>query len=146
MNNIRQRLARRFAALHTESNETGSIAILVVGIVLMLILLTGLAVDSSGKFAADEHAQQIAADAARSAANSIGGNTVQTGTLDIDGAAAQQAGQSYLAASGMTGTVTVSGNVVTVTAKTDYTTKFLSILFINTLPASGTASAQLITQ
>lgn len=128
------------------SDERGSISIFMIVAIVILIVVVGLVVDSAGKYSADARAQQIASNAARSAVNSIGGDTVLNGSLTVDTQQAEQAAESYLTAAGMTGTVTVTGQVVNVEAQTKYTTKFLSIIGINQLPGHGTASAQLITQ
>jgi hypothetical protein len=46
----------------------------------------------------------------------------------------------------MAGSVSVTGEVVTVTVTTTYTTRFLSLIGIVELPGSGEASARLITE
>lgn len=127
-------------------DERGSLSAYVLVTVVILIVVTGLVVDSAGKYQEDAHAQQIASNAARAAVNSISGNTVYVGSLDLNAAQAEGVARNYLAAAGVDGTVTVAGQIVSVDVKTTYRTKFLSLIGANTLPGKGSASAALITQ
>ena len=127
-------------------DERGSLSAYVLVTVVILIVVTGLVVDSAGKYQEDAHAQQIASNAARAAVNSISGNTVYVGSLDLNAAQAEGVARTYLAAAGVDGTVTVAGQIVSVDVKTTYRTKFLSLIGANTLPGKGSASAALITQ
>ncbi|WP_316309528.1 pilus assembly protein TadG-related protein [Clavibacter michiganensis] len=121
-------------------NLTLALIILTVGIMLMI----GLVVDGAGKIQAGERANQLASSAARVAANSLTGKAITTGSLELDGIAARNAAQNYLAAAGVNGTAFVVNNTVTVTVKDEYDTVFLSIIGIDTLTGQGTASARLI--
>lgn len=136
LNRIRERLR----------SEDGSLSAFLLVVVVVLVVVIGLVVDSAGKYAADSQAEQIAANAARTAVNSINGDTVLVGATALNAAQAQTAAEQYLAAAGVEGTVTVSGQVVSVDVETTYTTKFVSLLGINSLSGTGSASAQLITQ
>jgi len=126
-------------------DERGSLSPVVVLVVPALVVIVGLVVDSAGKYQTAEHAQQVASSAARAAANSLSGEAVRIGDAFIDTSVAQATAQSYVNASGMTGSVTIAGQVVTVEVETTYATKFLSLIGVNTLPADGAASAQLLT-
>lgn len=138
---------KRFRQLHRDllSDDTGSASVAFVLIVVTLVVVIGLVVDSAGKYQMAEQAQQVASSAARAATNSISGDTVRVGELTMDPEQAVQAAQAYITAAGMEGTVTVSGQVVTVEVTTTYSTRFLSLIGITSLPASGQAAAQLIT-
>jgi len=127
-------------------DETGSISAYVLMTVVTLIVVTGLVVDSAGKYQQDARAQQLAGNAARSAVNSLNDDTLIAGALTVTAARAQNAARDYIAAAGVTGTVTVEGQAVTVEVDTTYTTRFLSLIGINTLPGQGSATAQLITE
>jgi hypothetical protein len=127
-------------------DDEGSLSAFVLVTVVILIVVTGLVVDSAGKYQEDAHAQQIASSAARAAVNSISGTTVEYGSLNLNAGQAETVANDYIAAAGATGTVTVSGQVVSVEVETTYTTKFLSLIGANTLPGKGSASAELITQ
>lgn len=127
-----------------QDKERGNLTLALIILVVGLMLMIGLVVDGSGKIQAGERANQLASSAARVAANSLTGNVIATGSLQLDGVAAQNAAQAYLAAAGVEGTAYVVNNTVTVTVTDDYDTVFLSIIGINTLTGTGTAAAQLI--
>lgn len=129
-----------------DDQERGSIAPFLVVVVVMLLGVVGLVVDSSGKYQADQHAHEIASGAARAGANSITADTLIVGNLSINPQQARQTALNYIAAAGMQGNVTVTGQTVTVEVTTNYRTIFLSAFGVNELPGRGTAAAQLITQ
>ena len=140
MHKIRTSLSR----LH--AGEQGSLSIYLLLLTVVLVGVIGFVVDSSGKYQADAAAQQTADNAARAAANSIGGNTISTGSLSINAGQAETVGREYLSAAGVAGTVAVSGELITVTVTSNYQTKFLSIFGADTLPTHGQATARLLTQ
>ena len=102
-------------------DERGSISIWMVTASLVMMILVGLAVDLGGQVHAKQRAHDIAAEAART-----GGEQVQAAPaiegryLAVDTVAARKAAQDYLAASGVTGTVTITG-VVKQSGKPDLT-------------------------
>ncbi|MFB3980267.1 pilus assembly protein TadG-related protein [Microbacterium proteolyticum] len=126
--------------------ERGSITPFFVVFVPALILIVGLVVDGAGKIQANENAQAIASGASRAAANAVAAQVVSNGGVSLDNTRASIAANDYIAASGMTGTVSVAGGRITVNVETSYSTKFVSIIGINTLPAEATATAEIITQ
>lgn len=136
------RLAKLRARLR---EEDGSLSAYLLITVVLLVVIVGLVVDSAGKYQTNDRANQIASSAARAAVNSLSGESVRIGDIYLDTAGAQTTAQDYINASGMTGTVTIRGQIVSVEVETSYTTKFLSLIGVNSLPATGAASAQLIT-
>ncbi|HEV7948123.1 MAG TPA: pilus assembly protein TadG-related protein [Glaciihabitans sp.] len=126
------------------ASERGNITLPLLILVVAFLLFVGIVVDGSGKIQAGDRANQIAQSAARVGANSLTGAAIATGSLQLDGAQAQASALSYLTAAGVNGTATVDGNTITVTVTEEYPTVFLSIIGINTLVGSGTASARLI--
>jgi Flp pilus assembly protein TadG len=128
----------------SHDSERGNITLPLLILVVSFLLFVGIVVDGSGKIQASDHANQVAQSAARTAANSLTGAAIATGTLQIDAVAAQASAQGYIAASGLRGNVAVVGNTVTVTVEEDYATIFLNMIGINTLTGKGTASARLI--
>jgi Flp pilus assembly protein TadG len=127
-------------------DERGSITPFFVVFVPALVLIVGLVVDGAGKIQANENAQAIASGASRAAANAVAAQVVSNGGISLDNTRAQIAATDYIEASGMTGTVNVVGNRITVSVETSYSTKFVSIIGIATLPAEATATAEIITQ
>lgn len=127
-------------------DDRGSITPFFVVFVPTLIVLVGLVVDGAGKIQANENAQAIASGASRAAANAIAAGVVTNGGLALDNNRARVAATDYIEASGMRGTVNVAGNRISVTVETSYSTKFVSIIGIPSLPAEASATAELITQ
>lgn len=127
-------------------DERGSISIWMVTASFVMMVLVGLAVDLGGQVHAKERAHDIAAEAART-----GGEQVQAAPaiegqyLAVDTTAAKRAAEDYLAASGVTGTVTITGgNTITVDVTDEYDPKFLSIIGVGNLTVTSSASARLI--
>ena len=127
-------------------NEHGSISIWLVTASFVMMMLVGLTVDLGGQVHAKQRAHDIAAQAART-----GGEQVQAAPairgdyLAVDTTGARNAAKDYLAASGVTGTVTITGgNTITVHVTDTYTPKFLSIIGLGNLTVTGEASARLI--
>ena len=127
-------------------NERGSISIWLVTASFVMMMLVGLTVDLGGQVHTKQRAHDIAAQAART-----GGEQVQAAPairgdyLAVDTTAARNAATDYLAASGVTGTVTITGgDTITVNVTDTYTPKFLSIIGLGDLTVTGEASARLI--
>jgi len=127
-----------------DDRERGNVTLALIILIVGVLLMVGLVVDGSGKIQAGDRANQLASSAARVAANSLTGNVIANGSLQLDGIAAQNAALNYLAAAGVEGTAFVVDNTVTVTVTDHYDTIFLSIVGIDRLTGQGTASAQLI--
>ncbi|WP_307864724.1 pilus assembly protein TadG-related protein [Allobranchiibius sp. CTAmp26] len=112
----------------------------------VMIVIVGLAVDLGGQVAAQQRTRDVAAQAARAGAEQVlGGPAVEGQDVQIDSRAAAEAARSYLAAAGVTGTVTTSANdTLQVTTSADYSTKFLSLIGIASLHVTGHSTARLI--
>lgn len=128
------------------NDERGSVSIIFLACVVVLVVVVGLVVDSSGKYQSSQSAQMTASSAARAGTNALAGQAVVDGTLALNSSAAQAAAQNYLTAAGVTGNVTVVGDTITVSVEDTYTTRFLSLIGVNSLPVGATSSAQIITQ
>ena len=129
-----------------QDGERGSVSLWAVTAALAMIMLAGLAVDLSGSVHAQQHAIDVAAQAARAggqqlqASRAIRGDGVQT-----DPAMAVAAARSFLAASDVTGTVSLrGGSTVVVTTSGTYNTKLLGIIGIRALHVSGSAESRTI--
>lgn len=134
----------RRALAHLAAGERGSSQVFLVLTVVTLIVVIGLVVDGAAKVQASTNAQHIAASAARAATNAVSGATVGGEALAVDPVLAQQVALDYVAAAGMTGTVTVSGTTITVSVEHAVETRFLSLIGISTLRVTGEARANLI--
>lgn len=140
MNALRRRILR------ARDDERGSVSPMLLVFIPMLMLVVGLVVDGAGKIQANDQAQMIASGASRAAANALASQVIVNGSLVLDTRTARQTATDYVQAAGMTGTVDVVGGRIVVNVQTEYATKFISVIGINTLPAEATATAELITQ
>lgn len=127
-------------------DERGSVSVIVIATIVVLIVAAGLVVDSAGKYQSTQQAQMTASSAARAGTNAVAGQIVIDGTLKLNGSAAQNAAQNYLTAAGVSGNVSVTGDTITVSVEGSYTTRFLSLIGINSLPVAATSAARVITQ
>jgi Flp pilus assembly protein TadG len=111
----------------------------------VMVVLVGVAVDLSGQVYAQQHARDMAAQAARTAgqqidaAQGVRGISAQTNTAQAIAAA-----KSYIAAAGLTGDASVTGTTITVTVSDTYETKFLSIIGLQSLRVTGTAQTRVV--
>ena len=126
--------------------ERGSISIWLVTSTFVMTMLVGLAVDLGGQVHAKQRAHDVAAQAART-----GGQQVQAAPaieghyLAVDTTAAKRAAESYLAASQVSGTVTITGgDTITVNVTDTYSPQFLSVVGLNNMIVTGEASARLV--
>lgn len=124
--------------LHTgHTRDEGSVMVLVAALLPALLLVLALVVDGTNQLRVQSRADAVAAEAARAAGTAV--NT-RGATVELDPAAAHRAAQSYLAASGHTGTITLSpGGTVRATAQ--HTEPAAIGLLGPTAEATGEASA-----
>jgi Flp pilus assembly protein TadG len=127
-------------------DERGSVSIWLVTASFVMMMLVGLAVDLGGQVHAKQRAHDVAAQAARTGGEQLqAAPAIQGDYLAVDTVAARRAAENYLRASGVTGTVTVSGgDTITVNVTDTYTPNFLSFIGIGDLNVTGEASARLI--
>lgn len=129
------------------SDDDGRISLLVIVLTLAVLAMIGLSVDGGGKLRALQRADRIAIEAARAAGQAIAGpQAIRGGEKVVDPAAAVEAAHDYLAAAGVTGTVAISNDrkQIAVTVTIVYTTVFLGLIGIDTLPATRQATATLL--
>lgn len=121
-----------------EGRATAFIVVLVVGI----LALAGLTLDGGLALAAKVKANGEAQAAARAGAQAIDLSAYRnTGTLRLVPAQAVADAQSYLATVGASGSVTVSGDTVTVSITATQGTQLLGLVGISSLTVHGTGSA-----
>ena len=130
---------------HGTRGEEGSVTLFLSITVIGLLVLIGLVVDGGAKIRGVQHADALAADAARVAGQQINAPAAITGgALALDTRAAVAAAQHYLSAHGVTGTVTTTGSTVTVAVTTSTPTIFLGLIGITTFTVHGHATATLV--
>ena len=128
-------------------DERGSV--LTTGTVLLVTVFTlilGIAVDLSGQVQTKRQAHEVAAQAARIAGQHLDADRFldSGGRVRLSSSAARKAAQVYIEHAGMTGTVTIDGTEITVTATAQYNPVILPIVGITTLPVTATAAARAV--
>lgn len=126
--------------------ERGEVSEMVIVLVVGLFLVVGLVVDGGAKMTASAHALGVAQGAARYGAQQIGTLPTTGGHgAQIDPAKAQSAAESYLANSGVEGSVAVTAeDHLIVTATAQEPTTFLGIIGIHTVSATRTVDVDLL--
>ena len=112
-----------------------------------ILFLVAVVVDAGGEIRARQRADNVAAQAARTAGQAIDlPEAISGGAKHIDPERAVAAAQTYLAAAGATGTVTISPDrtQVTVTASITYQPVMLGAFGHGPVTVPGTATAQLV--
>ncbi|MGV8848172.1 MAG: pilus assembly protein TadG-related protein [Propionibacteriaceae bacterium] len=135
-------MMRRFT-----DRDRGSVSIWLALASFAMIVLVGLAVDLSGQVYAQQHATNIAAQAARAAGQQVDQAQAMHGAAArTDTTRAVAAARAFLASSGLEGSVTVSdgGSGVTVTTRAVYRTKFLSVIGIQSLQVTGSSDSEVV--
>jgi Flp pilus assembly protein TadG len=136
-----------------EAGDRGSITLMLLALFVALIALAGIVIDGGAKLNQAENANAIAQEAARAGAGMVNqANAYANGTFTVDPAQAVAAAQQYLAsndydpANGYTTTVaTVGTESIRVTVTVTSRTHVLSIIGIDTMTSSGSATASLVT-
>lgn len=130
---------------HTDT-ERGSVSVFLATASVVMILLVGAAVDLSGQVLAQQHTRDVAAQAARVAGQQINAPAAIRGQgVRANPAQAAAAAQTYLNSSDVSGTASVSnGTTVQVTTSSTYSTKFLSIIGLNSMRVTGSAEARIV--
>lgn len=122
--------------------ERGSISLWGVLVAFSMIVIVGIAADLGGQAVAAQQARSVAFEAARTGGQQVDNDQlVRGGTPHTDPHKAAAAANAYLAAAGVAGHVTVTADEVSVTVVDTYHCGFLSIIGIDSLPVTGTATA-----
>jgi len=127
--------------------DKGSVTIWLALASFVMIVLVGVAVDLSGQVYAQQHARDIAAQAARTAGQQIDASLGVRGIgAQTNTAQAIAAATSYIAAAGMEGdaSITGGGTTITVSVVDTYETKFLSIIGLTSLRVTGSAETRVV--
>lgn len=130
-----------------EDPERGSISLFWAITIPGLLVLIGLVGDGGAQLRATQRADQIAAEAARTAGQALDAGWLQSGSgAAADPSRAVQAATAFLDAAGVQGAATVSADrtAIDVTVTSTTPTAFLSLIGITTLTATGHAQARLV--
>ncbi|GAA4442467.1 pilus assembly protein TadG-related protein [Phytohabitans houttuyneae] len=125
------------------SRDSGQISGGIAGTVLLVLLLAGLLTDPAAAIAARVRLFDIAQAAARAGADHIDIELLRsTGTVVLDPQAARRAATTFLADTGTNGAVTATETQVTVTIAANQPTILLTLVGIDALPITVTATAE----
>ena len=134
------RFHRRF-----DDPERGSISVWAATSAVILLMCIGVAVDLSSQVRAEQHAYDVAAQAARTGGEALDATSVDGSYPSLAVGQARAAVDQYLAAAGVTGTMTVTdGTNVRVTVTDTYDPLFLGIVGLHDLTVHGEATARVI--
>jgi len=126
------------------AGDEGMVSAFLLAAMIGLFAVVGLGLDPGQAYAAKIKAIGQAEEAARAGARQLDLTTYRnTGVLQLDPVAAEQAAQRFLTIEGQTGTVTATTRV-TVTITTGYRTQLWHLAGIDTIAvhATGTATPQ----
>jgi len=126
-------------------SESGMVTAFVVIFAVALLVMAGLVLDGGLALSAKVRAIDDAQAAARAGAQAINIALYRsTGQITLDPTEARADAEQYLAQAGQSGTVTVTGDQVTVTITVAQRTQLLSLAGIDhlTVSGSGTATAE----
>jgi hypothetical protein len=124
-------------------DQSGRVTAFVIIMVTAILLFAGLVLDGGLALAAKVRAVGEAQEAARAGAQEIDLAAYRaTGTLRLLPQQASAAANSYLAAAGHSGSVSVAGNTVNVTVTISQPTELLGLIGIGSITVTGTGQAQ----
>ena len=125
-------------------DERGSATVFVVFLSIALLAAAGLVIDGGYALAQRRSAINHAEQAARVAADQLSEPGLRNGVVRIDADRARAAAQDYLRAAGAHGSVDVHLDAVTVTVTDTYRPTLLSIVGVDEIPISASATASSI--
>lgn len=120
-------------------HERGSVTAFIAVLAAAFLLLGGLIYDGGRAEAAKTTAIDVAQQAARTAAQALNPADLRENILATNTGQAISDAEAYIAASGDTGTVTISGDQISVTVTHRQPTVFLGLVGIGEITVTGTA-------
>ncbi len=123
-------------------DERGSLAVWTALVMPAFILCVGLGVDLSGHAAAEQEARAVAQEAARAGGQYL---LVVDGRARPDVVRAERAAISYVSATSLAGNASAhTDGSITVTVTGQHSTRFLSMIGVNSLSLKATGTAQVV--
>jgi Flp pilus assembly protein TadG len=132
---------------HDGDRERGTITLMLLVMFVALLALAGIVIDGGAKLAQAENANAFAQEAARAGAGMVNqSKALATGSFTVDQAQALAAAQQYLARLGLQGRAVPDGpDAIRVTVTVIAPTHVLSIIGIDSMRSTGSATASLAT-
>ncbi|MCE7009936.1 hypothetical protein LWC34_45095 [Kibdelosporangium philippinense] len=123
-------------------DDSGSVSAFVLGVTMGILALAGLTLDGGLALAAKVKANGQAEAAARAGAQAIDLAAYRTSNqLKLLPTQAVANAQNHLASNGASGTVSISGNTVTVTITASQHTQLLGLFGVSSFTVHGTGHA-----
>lgn len=138
MNRLRAALRR------CAGDDRGSATVWMIGVTVASFLMVGLLLDGGVMLRSRSDAFAIAGSAARVGAQQLDPDAAVEGLTVLDPIAAEHAVQGYLSAQGVTGTVTVTGDSVTVAVISTAQLQMLRVVGGDTVTFDATATAEAV--
>lgn len=124
--------------------DTGSATAFIVIMTIALIVVAGLVLDGGLALSAKATAMDVAQAAARDGADQLNLTEYRNGADPlIDPAAAERAAETWIREAGYSGTASADSDSITVTVHTTQSTQLLSIVGVNQLRLSASATADI---
>jgi hypothetical protein len=135
-------MRRSWRTTPTRSRDDGTVTGYTVVISLAVLAFAGLVLDGGLAVSTKVDAVSVAQSAARAGARELDLAFLRTsGGLRLDPDKAHDAAQQWVSNSGLSGTVAVAGDTVTVTVATSHNTQLLQLVGISSIPIGATATA-----
>ncbi len=105
----------------TLERDSGAVTGWIAVMMLVAAIVFGVVLDVGGTMRTQQRVAEAASEAARAAGQALSAPAAANGTgAFVDPGAAVAAAESYLAAAGVSGTVTAAGSTITVTTSATY--------------------------
>ncbi len=126
------------------ADDRGSVTIWAIGVVVASMLMVGLVLDGGVLLRARSDAFSIASAAARAGAQHLEDDAAAQGQPTLDPTGARAAALAYLDAHGLSGTVNVQPDRITVTVTSTARLQLLQMIGGDTVAFDATATVQAI--
>jgi len=124
--------------------ERGGVTPFVLLFVIPMAMMAGLAFDGGRVLSERRAALDVAQNAALAGAQAVDGSSLRQGVTTIDTANASTAANNWLAAQGYSGTVTVSGDTITVTVNMVVDMQLLGAIGVGPKTVTGVGRARIV--
>jgi hypothetical protein len=130
-----------------DDGQRGSLTLMLAVLFISLLAMAGIVIDGGAKLDAAENATAAAQEAARAGAGMVDqAKAYSSGSFSVALGQALDAARQYLASNGYQGTVgPANADSIHVTVTVTEPTKILSIIGIDSMTSTGSATASLVT-
>lgn len=127
-------------------DDRGALGPMITILVVAIVALAGLVVDAGGILAGNRQVYDAANQAAQAGSQKVDQDQLRSGDPlpQLDQSEAHSAAMSYLAAVGVSGSASVAGDEITVTASKTVHMQILGMLGVPPREVTGTASARAV--